>query len=114
MGQVTLNYNRLHRLELESVTKHVAQTRICTVISLPRQSDAHAGSIVICDRRHGVHRPGGSLMGKVRPTLNYGIMSETTGGGQVSDATKCDHSLSLLPISLRPITSSIHKTICRP
>ena len=44
MGQVTLNYNRLHRLELESVTKHVAQTRICTVISRPRQNDAHAVS----------------------------------------------------------------------
>jgi len=44
MGQVTLNYNRLHRLELESVTKHVAQASICTVISLPRQNDAHAVS----------------------------------------------------------------------
>jgi len=44
MGQVTLNYGRLHRLVLESVTKHVAQTRICTVISLPRQNDAHAVS----------------------------------------------------------------------
>ena len=44
MGQVTLNYGRLHRLELESVTKHVAQARICTVISLPRQNDAHAVS----------------------------------------------------------------------
>ena len=43
MGQVTLNYNRLHRLELESVTKHVA-ARICTVISLPRQNDVHAVS----------------------------------------------------------------------
>ena len=44
MGQVTLNYNRLHRLELESVTKHVAQARIGTVISLPRQNDAQAVS----------------------------------------------------------------------
>ena len=44
MGQVTLNYNRLHRLELESDTKHVAQARICTVISRPRQNDAHAVS----------------------------------------------------------------------
>jgi len=44
MGQVTLNYGRLHRLELESDTKHVAQARICTVISLPRQNDAHAVS----------------------------------------------------------------------
>ena len=44
MGQVTLNYGRLHRLELESDTKHVGQTRICTVISLPRQNDAHAVS----------------------------------------------------------------------
>ena len=41
MGQVTFIYNRLHRLELESDTKHVAQARICTVISLPRQNDAH-------------------------------------------------------------------------
>jgi len=44
MGQVTLNYGRLHRLELESDTKHVAQASICTVISLPRQKDAHAVS----------------------------------------------------------------------
>ena len=44
MGQVTLNYGRLHRLVLESVTKHVAQTRIHTVISLPRQNDAEAVS----------------------------------------------------------------------
>jgi len=44
MGQVTLNYGRMHRLVLESVTKHVAQTRICTVISLPRQNDAEAVS----------------------------------------------------------------------
>jgi len=44
MGQVTLNYGRLHRLELESDTKHVAQASICTVISLPRQNDAHAVS----------------------------------------------------------------------
>ena len=46
MGQVTLNYGRLHtvRLQLESDTKHVAQARICTVISLPRQNDAHAVS----------------------------------------------------------------------
>jgi len=41
MVQVTLNYGRLHRLQLESDTKHVAQARICTVISLPRQNDAH-------------------------------------------------------------------------
>jgi len=41
---VTLNYGRLHRLELESDTKHVAQASICTVISLPRQNDAHAVS----------------------------------------------------------------------
>ena len=49
MGQVTLNYGRLHRLQLESDTKHVAQARICTVISLPRQNDAHAvsSSIII-------------------------------------------------------------------
>ena len=44
MGQVTLNYNRLHRLQLENVTKHVAQTSICTVISRPRQNDAQAVS----------------------------------------------------------------------
>jgi len=44
VSQVTLNYGRIHRLELESDTKHVAQTRICTVISLPRQNDAHAVS----------------------------------------------------------------------
>ena len=44
MGQVTLNYGRLHRFVLESDTKHVAQTRICTVISLPRQNDAQAVS----------------------------------------------------------------------
>jgi len=44
VGQVTLNYGRLHRLVLESVTKHVAHTRICTVISLPRQNDAEAVS----------------------------------------------------------------------
>ena len=44
MGQVTLNYGRLHRFELESDTKHVAQARICTVISLPRQNDAQAVS----------------------------------------------------------------------
>jgi len=31
-------------LELESDTKHVAQARICTVISLPRQNDAQAVS----------------------------------------------------------------------
>jgi len=49
MGQVTLNYGRLHRLQLESVTKHVAQARICTVISLPRQSDAHAVSSSMTD-----------------------------------------------------------------
>ena len=44
MGQVTLNYGRLHRLELESDTKHVAQASICTVITLPRQNDARAVS----------------------------------------------------------------------
>jgi len=49
MGQVTLNYGRLHRLELESDTKHVAQTRICTVISLPRQNDAQAVSSMTDD-----------------------------------------------------------------
>jgi len=49
VGQVTLNYNRLHRLELESVTKHVAQTSICTVISLPRQNDAQAVSSMTDD-----------------------------------------------------------------
>jgi len=49
MGQVTLNYNRLHRLELESDTKHVAQARICTVISLPRRNDAHAVSSSMTD-----------------------------------------------------------------
>jgi len=49
MGQVTLNYGRLHRLELETVTKHVAQARIYTVISLPRQNDAHAVSSCMRD-----------------------------------------------------------------
>ena len=49
MGQMTLNYGRLHRLELESDTKHVAQTRICTVISLPRQNDAQAVSSTMTD-----------------------------------------------------------------
>ena len=49
MGQVTFNYNRLHRLELESVTKHVAQASICTVISLPRQNDAQAVSSMTGD-----------------------------------------------------------------
>ena len=46
---MTLNYCRLHRLQLESDTKHVAQARICTVISLPRQSDAHAVSSMTDD-----------------------------------------------------------------
>jgi len=49
MGQVTLNYGRLHRLDLESVTKHVAQASICTVISLPRQNDAHVVSSSMTD-----------------------------------------------------------------
>ena len=69
MGQVTLNYGRLHRLELETVTKHVAQARIYTVISLPRQNDAQAVSSSMTCRRHGGHVPGGDLMGQV--TLNY-------------------------------------------
>ena len=49
MGQVTLNYGRLPRFELESDTKDVAQARICTVISLPRQNDAHAVSSSMTD-----------------------------------------------------------------
>ena len=49
MGQVTLNYGRLHSMELETVTKHVAQATICTVISLPRQNDAHAVSSSMTD-----------------------------------------------------------------
>jgi len=40
MDKITFNYGRLHTLELENVTKHAAQARICTVISVPRQSDA--------------------------------------------------------------------------
>jgi len=46
---VTLNYGRLHRLVLESDTKYVSQARICTVISLPRQNDAHAVSLPMRD-----------------------------------------------------------------
>jgi len=44
MGQVTLNDRGLYRLKLESVTKQVLQARICTIISLPRHSDAHVVS----------------------------------------------------------------------
>jgi len=40
MDQETLKYGRLHTLELKNVIKHVAQARICTAISRPRQSDA--------------------------------------------------------------------------
>jgi len=42
------------------------------------------------------------------------IISETIGGGYATDATQCDHSLSLSTIYLRPITASFHKTTCRP
>ena len=41
MGQMRLNYGRLHTLELKNVIKHVVEARICTAISRPRQSDAH-------------------------------------------------------------------------
>jgi len=40
MGKMTLNYGRLHTLELKHVIKHVVEARICTAISRPRQSDA--------------------------------------------------------------------------
>jgi len=33
MGQETLNYGRLHTLELKNVIKHVVEARICTAIS---------------------------------------------------------------------------------
>jgi len=68
MDQMTINYRRLHRLQLESATKHAApQARMCTVIAA--SPEWRPGSVVY-DRRHGVHGPGGGLMGQI--TLNYG------------------------------------------
>jgi len=40
MDNITLNYGRLHTLELKNAIKHVVEAIICTAISRPRQCDA--------------------------------------------------------------------------
>ena len=49
MDEVTLNYGRLHTLELKNAIKHVVEARICTAISRPRQSDAQKVSSSMTD-----------------------------------------------------------------
>ena len=48
MDNMTLNYGRLHTLELNAI-KHVVEARICTAISRPRQSDAQKVSSFMTD-----------------------------------------------------------------
>jgi len=49
MDKITLNYGRLHTLELKNVIKHALEARICTAISRPRQSDAQKVSSSMTD-----------------------------------------------------------------